>query len=111
MDKQRTVINAEWLATEVASIIFNQGKAKLFNVLESQIDTDISATLETRRLRATKRITEDIISGIAKNVANLIRDALHDWEEEVEIGPDADLTPEEIQALKEEYGDIDKILE
>ncbi|MCM0759596.1 hypothetical protein M7775_13640 [Sporomusa sphaeroides DSM 2875] len=101
MDKG--IINAEWLATMVAGIIFNQGKAKLFNVLESQLDGG-------PKLHATKRITEDIIAGISQNAADLIRDTLGDWQEEVEVGPEADLTAEEVKELEDEYKQIESII-
>lgn len=67
-------IDSDFVAVNVATIIFNQGKAKIFNVLESQIENE-------RRLSAAKRIAQDIISGIAKDASNFILETLDGWQE------------------------------
>lgn len=75
-DKVEATINAEFVATSVAGIVFNQSKAKIFNVLESQIDNE-------KRLAATKRITQDIIADVVKKVYKFIIDILGNWEGKV----------------------------
>ena len=102
--ESKAIIDAEWLATEVASIIFNQGKAKVFNVLESQLEPGT-------RLGAAKRLTEDVISNIARDSAHFIKDVLGDWQDEVIPGPEVDLTPEEIKEIESDYQKIEQIIE
>jgi len=77
-DKVKGIINAQVVCVDVADIIYNQGKAKIFNVLESQ--------LEGQRLHASKRIVEDIISQICRDTAGYLKDILGDWQMEVEAG-------------------------
>lgn len=101
--ESKVIIDANWLATEVASIIFNRGKAKIFNVLESQLESG-------ERLNAAKRLTEDIISHIAKNSADMIRNVLGDWQEEITLEPEADLTPEELEEIKSNYDKVEQII-
>lgn len=72
------VIDSKVVCIDVADIIYNQGKAKIFNVLESQ--------LEGQRLLASKRITEDIITHICRDVAKYLGDILGDWQIEVDAG-------------------------
>lgn len=77
-DEAKGIINAQVVCVDVADIIYNQGKAKIFNVLESQ--------LEGQKLSASKRITEDIIKQICRDTAGYLKDVLGDWEEEVTAG-------------------------
>ena len=77
-ENTKGIINSKIVCVDVADIIYNQGKAKIFNVLESQ--------LEGQRLIATKRIAEDIITHICRDVAKYLEDILGDWEMEVEAG-------------------------
>ena len=77
-DKVKGIINAQIVCVDVADIIYNQGKAKIFNVLESQ--------LEGQRLSASKRITEDIIAQICRDASGYLKDILGDWHIEVEAG-------------------------
>jgi len=100
----KAIIDAKWLATEVASIIFNQGKARVFNVLESQLEPG-------PRLGAAKRLTEDVISNIARDSAHLIRDVLGDWQEEVIPGAEVDLTSEEVEEIEIDYQKVERIIE
>lgn len=72
------IINAKIVCVDVADIIYNRGKARIFNVLESQLDGP--------KLNATKRIAEDIISQICRDVAEYLSDILGDWQIEVEAG-------------------------
>lgn len=77
-EKIKGIVDSKVVCVDVADIIYNQGKAKIFNVLESQ--------LEGPKLGATKRITEDIISQICRDVAEYLTDILGDWKTEVEGG-------------------------
>ena len=77
-EKVKGIINAQVVCIDVADIMYNPGKAQIFNVLESQLDEP--------RLRATKRITEDIITHICRDVSGYLKDILGDWEIEVEAG-------------------------
>lgn len=70
------VITAELLAEEIAGFIYNQGKAKIFNLLESQLENG-------SRLSACKRIAQDIIGQIAKHVAGFIKEMLFDWQADI----------------------------
>lgn len=72
------IIDAKIVCVDVADIIYNRGKARIFNVLESQLDG--------QKLTATKRITLDIISQICRDVAEYLTDMLGDWQIEVEAG-------------------------
>lgn len=72
------IVNADVVCIDVADMVYNQGKAKIFNVLESQ--------LEGQKLYATKRIVEDILTTISRNTASYLKDILGDWETEVEAG-------------------------
>jgi hypothetical protein len=76
--KVKGIINAEVVCIDVADIIYNQGKAKVFNVLESQ--------LEGQKLVASKHIVEDILTQISRNAAGYLKDILDDWQVEVEAG-------------------------
>lgn len=78
-EKVKGIINAEVVCIDVADIIYNQGKAKIFNVLESQLE-------EGQKLWASKRIIEDIIAQISRNAAGYLKDILGDWQIEVEAG-------------------------
>ncbi len=70
------VITAEILAEEIGGFIYNQGKAKIFNLLESQLENG-------SRLSACKRIAQDTIGQIAKHAAELINDMLGDWQTDI----------------------------
>ena len=60
-------IDAETLAESIAALIYNQGKAKILNLLESQFERG-------SRLNACGLIVQDIIGTIAKDAANMVRD-------------------------------------
>ena len=100
-DTIKATINAKWLATEVGQIIYRQGKAKVFNVLESQID-------DRTKLGASKRIVEDILANITRDVGSFISEVLGDWEEEVEAG--GEVSDEEYLETMKEYEEIENIL-
>ena len=77
-NKVKGIIDAKIVCIDVADIIYNRGKAKIFNVLESQ--------LEGQKLGASKRIVEDIITQICRDAAEYLSDTLKDWQTEVEAG-------------------------
>ena len=56
----------------IAKHLYNQLKAKFFNVLESQVS-------DGKQLAAAKRLTEDIISNLTSSIENHIRDTIDDW--------------------------------
>lgn len=95
-DIVRGTINGEWLAEQVVGIIYKQGKAKMMNLLESQIPED-----QKQRIKACKWILEDMLEVIGHNVAGLIEDTLSNWEQEVEFG--GKLSPEEEAEARKEY--------
>jgi hypothetical protein len=66
------------LAKDVADIIYRQGKAQVFNVLESQIE-------DHQRLNASKRMVENLLSNIGRDAKMLIKDVLGDWKVETSI--------------------------
>lgn len=78
-EKVKGIINTETVCVDVADIIYNQGKAGMFNVLESQID-------EQNKLYACKRIVENMLKGICRNTTGYLKDILGDWQIEVEAG-------------------------
>ena len=102
----KVTLNAEWLAQNVADLVYRQGKARMFNVLESQLSPEVPE--ERHRLMACKRLVEDILSDITRDVAALIRHTLDDWATEATAGGevDADDVPEgfeEVIDLVREY--------
>ncbi len=111
-------MTAEQFAVQAAGIVFNQGKAKIFNLLESQLGFDhhIEVRLgqdmpESHRLKATKRMAQDIISGVAKDVKQFIIDFLGpDWKQEVLYDPNDTLTGNEEEETKKEFEELEKTL-
>ena len=95
-------IDAEWLAVEVAGLVYNSGKANIFNILESIYEDEYDP-----RLRANKKLAENIISGIGKRVSELIRDTLGDWQVEVEAG--GEVSPEDAAETRREYEEARKV--
>ena len=85
LSEVKATINAEWVSNEVASIIYRQEKAKIFNLLESQISPETPPG-QNVRLQACKRIAEDNIGNTANIVAKFLRRILGDWEQCVEAG-------------------------
>lgn len=100
------VIDADFVAEHVAGIIYNQGKAKIFNVLESQLPCD--STTDNQKMSACKNITVDIIGSIARNAARFIRDTLGDWSQDVIAG--GKLSDEDERAALKEYEEIKKVI-
>jgi len=97
------IIDAEWLAVEVAGLIYNSGKANIFNILESIYEDEYDP-----RLRANKKLAENIISGIGKRASELIRDALGDWKVEVEVG--GEVSPGDAAEAKREYNEARNVI-
>lgn len=102
----KATIDADWLATEVAAIIYNNGKAKIFNVLESQLPQE--TTTDHQKMRACKDIAVDIIGNIAKKSADFIREILGDWEVEIEAG--GEVSDEDAIEAEKEYDEIQRII-
>jgi hypothetical protein len=109
------IITADILAVDVAGMIYRRGKAKIYNLLESQLGDDhpsesivaFGSPYDSPKLKACKRITDDILEQISDLASRLIRDTLGDWTQEVEAG--GRLSPEEEkQALKEREEDEEK---
>ena len=101
MDKQENIkgtIDADWLGTEVAGLIYRQGKAQIFNVLETQFENP-----NDLKLRAAKRLVENILDNIGRDAKRLIVDTLGDWKEEVEIEPDSILAGKEFEEAKKDW--------
>ena len=95
-------IDAEWLAVEVAGLVYNSGKANIFNILESIYEDEYDP-----RLRANKKLAENIISGISRRSSRLIRDVLGNWKAEVEAG--GEVSPEDVAEAKREYEEARKV--
>lgn len=99
-EKFKGIINTEILVTELVALIYRQGKAKFFNILESQI--------EGQRLIACKRIAEDTLSSICKNAGNMVNDLLGDWEIEATAG--GKTSPEDAMEAEKEFQKAQDIL-
>lgn len=95
------IIDAKMVAIEAGGTIYKQGKAKFFNVLESQIENP-------QRLKAAKRITEDILTNIARDVSTMIQDILGDWTTEVEA--EGLVAGHEAVEAEKEYQEIKGVL-
>ena len=96
-------IDAELLAVEVTSSIYNKGKAHIFNVLES-----IYADAGDPRLRANKKLVESILNGICNTVTDLIVDVLGDWNQEVEAG--GEVSPEDAAEAMREHNEARNVI-
>lgn len=95
------VITADILANEVASIIYCQGKAKVCNLLEAQLSPDY-------RLNAAKRILEDMLTQITKDVAHYIINIVGDIE--IPIVGGGTMTEEEEKEAQKQYNEIEDII-
>ena len=114
-DGEIAIVDAEWLGEQISHMVFNQCKAKIFNLLESQLGmqepySEIMEPKESQRLKATKRLAQDIISGVAKDAKEFIIDMLADWEEKLIISDEAILTDEEEEEAQKEYEETVKAL-
>ena len=95
-------IDAEWLALELTGLIYNSGKANIFNVLECMYEDR-----HDPRLAANKRLVSSILDGICKKSSKLIADVLEDWEVEVEMG--GEVSSEDAAEAKREYEEARKV--
>ncbi len=103
------VITAEIIGAGASGIVYRNGKAKIFNVLESILSENNQE--DWPKLQAYKRIVDDILSNIAKDVNRYVVDMLgDDLEIEVETDDDAILPPEEAEETMKEFEEIKKIL-
>ena len=102
-------MTAEQFALQVASIVYDKGKAKTFNVLESILPQADGAGV--RKLEAFKRITEDIVSNIAKDMKKFIIDVLgNDWRQPIYFDPDDALSGKEAKEAEEEFDELEEAL-
>lgn len=62
------------------------------------------------KMRAVEVITADIVANIARKAANLIRDTLGDWKEEITISEEEILTEKELGHLNNRYEKIKNII-
>ena len=102
------IYTAELMAIDVAGIVYKQLKAKIFDLLESQLATKLTLSDQNTtdpKLSACKRIAESMITATAKDVKRFIVDTLGDWEQEVEAG--GELTPPELCEAAKERKEID----
>lgn len=112
------ILSAEDLALQVAGIVFNQGKAKIFNLLESQLGmqepySDAMYPKESQRLRAVKRMAQDIIKGIAKEVQEFVVSTLgRDWTMSLYYDPEdvLDANSKEYEEAEEEVISLQEAL-
>ena len=64
---KKDVTDDEYIEEQVAKIVYNQGKAKIFNLLESQITED-------RKLTSCQKIARDIIKKITEDVLAFVKE-------------------------------------
>ena len=106
MEEIKATLDAEWLARNVADSVYRQAKARVFNVLESQLSPEMPG--EKDRLWACKRLVEDILSDIARSSAALIRHTLGDWTTEVTAG--GEVSEEQVQEAIKAYKEVSKVI-
>ena len=102
----KATLDAEWLARNVADSVYRQGKARVFNVLESQLSPDVLE--ERHRLMACRRLVEDILSDITRDVAGLIRHTLGDWTTEATGG--GEVNADDVQEAIKGFEEIIKVI-
>lgn len=105
------IIDAELLATEAAGIVYKQMKAKMFDLLESQlcnIPHHEGEKIIEPKLSACKRIAESMITETSKNVKRYIVSMLGDWADTFECG--GRLSPEEEEKALKEHDELRKKL-
>jgi hypothetical protein len=105
--KEKGILNAQFISECVAYTIYNQGYAQMCNILETILPHD-GDNGELEQLEAVKRIVRFVFSQITKDVSNLIKDVLDDWEQEVEVG--GELTPGEAEQIRKEYKEVEEAL-
>lgn len=113
------VITAESIGLDAGGIVYRQGKAKIFNVLESILAGDdpvrkhdaLEMSKESRRLMAYKRIAEDILNNIARDVKQYVVDILgDDFQIDVQTDAGAILTGEDKAKADAEYRELEEKL-
>ena len=102
----KVTLNAEWLAQNVADLVYRQGKARVFNVLESQLSPEVPE--ERHRLMACRRLVEDILSDITRDVAALIRHTLEGWTTEVTAG--GEVSADDVQEAVKGFEEVIKVI-
>ena len=106
MEEIKATLDAEWLARNVADSVYRQAKARVFNVLESQLSPEVPG--ERDRLHACKRLVEDILSDITRDVAGLIRHTLGDWTTEATGG--GEVNADDVQEAIKGFEEVTKII-
>jgi len=89
-------IDSEWLATEIAVMIYSSSRKEIFDVLECIYEKE-----RDPRLSANKKLVSNILNKTCKNISKLIADVLENWEVEVEVG--GKISPEETLPAIREY--------
>ena len=98
------VFAIESLTNCVGQNIYNYGKAQIFNVLETALEPG-------ERLRAAKRLVENILNTITNDVATILTDTLgQDWEMPVLYPVENELSPEEVTEARKAYDEVEKII-
>ena len=106
-------MTAEQFALQVAGIVYNQSKAKIFNLLESQLAESATVFIpeDSPRLKAVKRIAQDVIKDVAKDVKEFIIDFLgEDWKQPILFDPEDALTGEGEKAAQQEFDEVEEAL-
>lgn len=98
--KVRGIITAEDIGLEAGGIVYRHGKAKMLNVL-------VAALEPTPKLHANKRIVEDILANIARDVKEYIVSILgEDFHVDVETDADAVLSGKERDSAEAEHREL-----
>ena len=77
-NEKTCIYKAKHLANDIRDYIYSSCKARVMNIIESQIENEI-------KIKACKSILEDVVGNISEHVySELIRN-LGDWQKEEEI--------------------------
>lgn len=69
----------ENLTGDLSEYLYNQQKAKIFNLLESQIENG-------QRLKACKSLAQDIIDNGNQLLKQHLNNIIKDWDAEIDVG-------------------------
>jgi len=94
----------EELGFEVARILYTQGKAQIFNVLESLFENQRDA-----RLVAVKKITENILGHIGGRLNRYIQAELGDWKKEVPLEPGNILLSQDAEDANKKHDENERL--
>jgi len=105
MDEKQSEVNGvfdiECLCQCIGQTIYKKGKAQIFNVIEAVMPNN-------DQLYAIKRVIENVLTYITKDVADELRSFLDGWEIEVTGG--GELSPEEEDQARKDYQEIEEII-